>query len=132
MTAHPNHETILVAEDSEPVCEIIELLLGPVGYRVLRASNGDEALLLAHRTPRIDLLMASFELPEIPFAELVGRFAAIHPGAPVILISGGHDPIETPMPFERLTKPFTVAELRDTVRRALGTRPLVTEASCAA
>lgn len=132
MIAPPNIETILVVDDCEPVCEIIELLLGPVGYRVLRASNGEEALLLAHGDLTIDLLMAASDLLEMPFAELAGCFAAIHPAAAVILLSNGHDPIATPAPFERLTKPFTVAELRDTVRRALGARRIVAEASYAA
>jgi len=131
MTSSPDSKTILVADDCAPVGELIELLLCRVGYRVLRATNGADALRLARKT-RIDLLLSNLDMPKMRGDELAVRFAAIHPAAPVVFLSSFDHPDEVSEPLDVLTKPFTVAELRDTVSHALRQRaalPTVAQAA---
>ena len=115
-------ESILVVDECEPLCELIEVILCRVGYRVLTATNGADALALAGSSPKIDLLLSDVELPGMAGDELAVRFVTLHPLAQVILVSSLNYPNAITVPFEFLAKPFTVTELRNTVRRALRTR----------
>lgn len=132
MTSSTGTETILVVDDCEGVCEVIDVLLSRAGFRVLTATNGIEALELARDTPGIDLLMSNIDMPGMRGDELAAHFASLHPAAPVVFLSSWNDRITAAEPFAFLAKPFTVAELRDAVRRALGMRPALAETSCAA
>lgn len=126
----PTAETILVVDDYEAVCSIIELLLCRVGYRVLTATTCAEALQLAGDTPKIDLLIANLGMPEMPGEELAARFSEVHPFAPVLFTSGLLKSAVAARPL--LAKPFTVAELRRAVHHALASRPAFAETCRAA
>jgi DNA-binding NtrC family response regulator len=132
MDSRSTPETILVVDESESVCEVIEILLGRAGYRVLAAAKGTQALDLARDTPEIDLLMTSLDLPGMRGNELASRIAVLQPEAGVVFLSHHEFSARDSGPFETLTKPFTVAQLRDTVRRALRARRRIAEATCAA
>ena len=132
MNSSRTAETILVVDDSEAVCEVIDILLSRAGKRVLTATNGDDALEIARNNPEIDLLMSNVEMPGMRGDELASKFAAIHPSVPVVFIWSWDEPIAATEPFEFLAKPFTVAELRDAVSRALRARPAFAETPCAA
>jgi len=99
MTSSPDSKTILVADDCAPVGELIELLLCRVGYRVLRATSGADALRLARKT-RIDLLLSNLDMPKMRGDELAVRFAAIHPAAPVVFLSSFDHPDEVSEPLD--------------------------------
>lgn len=116
-------ETILVVDDSEALRELIEVILGMAGYRVFTAGNGPDALRLARRLPRIDLLLSDLEMPGMRGDELATRLARLYRSIPVLFVSSSDGPIETTEKFEFLAKPFTVAALRDCVRRALRMHP---------
>ena len=124
--------TILVVDDCEVLCELYEVLLCRMGYRVLTATTGAEALQVARTFPKIDLLISNVEMPEMLGDELAMRLASQHPSVSVLFLSIFNDPIDTAEPFEFLTKPFTVDELRNSVRRALRSRPALAENACAA
>jgi len=125
-------ETILVVDDREAVCEVIEVILGCAGYRVLTATNGTDALQLAQETPQIDLLVSEIEMPDMRGEELAACVTTFHPSARVIFVSSLTGPIESAEPFEFIAKPFTVSDLRNTVRRALRTGLAFAKTSCAA
>jgi DNA-binding NtrC family response regulator len=129
MTRPTTSETILVVDDNGALCELMEVILCSVGYHVLTAGNGTEALRLARNTPRIDLLLSDVDLPRMRGDELATHFSRLHPSAAVVFVSDSDGSIETTEPFEFLPKPFTVAALRDSVRRALRTRPARSETS---
>lgn len=120
-------ETILVVDDNLAVCELIEVILCSAGYHVLTAGNGIEALRLARHTPQIDLLVSDIEMPGMRGDELAGHFAALHPMVPVLFVSSTTGPIAAPRTYGFLAKPFTVPELRESVRRALRMRPEMLE-----
>jgi CheY-like chemotaxis protein len=114
----PDCKTILVVDDYEPVCELIELLLSRIGYRVLKASNGARALRLAASAP-IDLLLSNFNLPGMRGDELAVRFAMIHPSVPVVFLSIADHRLDLTEEQVVLFKPFTMLQLRDAVSRAI-------------
>ena len=118
----PIPKTVLVVDDFAPVCELVEALLCGVGYRVLKAVTGPEALRLA-RKDRIDLLVSNVALPRMRGDELADRFAEIHPSVPVVFLSSCDQPLKAAREREVLLKPFTMKQLRETVSRALARHP---------
>jgi len=125
----PHIETVLVVDDYEPLCDILETLLGRMGYRVLTATTSAEALQIARTFPKIDLLVSNVEMPVMHGDVLARRFAMLHPSTPVLFISSFNHPIYAVQPSRLLTKPFGITELRDAVRRALQMRPALAKAA---
>jgi DNA-binding NtrC family response regulator len=114
-------ETVLLVDDCKDMCTLVEILLCRFGYHVLAATNGDDAMDLARTTPEIGLLLTNLSMPGMRGDELAGRFSEIHPAAAVVFVTSfEHE--SAPKPFATLVKPFTIADLRATVRRALRNR----------
>lgn len=115
-------ETILLVEDEPSVSGMVGLALGWVGYRVLNAASGAEALRVweAHRG-EIDLLLTDIVMPDgVSGRELAARLLGEEPRLRVIYMSGYSAEIagcdlgpEGAVNF--LAKPFTVEELTRTV-----------------
>jgi two-component system cell cycle sensor histidine kinase/response regulator CckA len=121
-------ETVLVAEDSEPVREVTCGLLEALGYRVLAAAHGVEALGLArdHAGP-IHLLLSDVVMPKLGGPSLAEQFAELRPETRVLYMSGygedafvgGRGRTEPAL----LRKPFSQERLARAVRQALGGPP---------
>ena len=120
------HETILFVEDEEAVRILGEAALAGLGYRVLCAAAGAEALQLwqAHRH-EIDLLVTDLVMPGgINGRELAERLLPDQPKMPVIYMSGySHEVAGKDLALVEgrnyLAKPFDVAKLAATVRSNL-------------
>jgi PAS domain S-box-containing protein len=119
------HETILVAEDEDAVRQLIRAILERLGYAVLEARNGDEALALwREKAGGIDLLLTDVVMPRTNGPALAALVRATDPGARIIFMSGHMDeaivgrgalPPGTPL----LRKPFTSLALANLVRTVL-------------
>lgn len=82
-------ETILLAEDSESVREMTSEYLQSIGYTVLTAASGQEALQRAKESNQtIHLLLADIVMPEVNGPELAEQVALLRPGIKVIFTSG--------------------------------------------
>ena len=120
-------ETILLVEDDESVRTLVSLLLKDCGYHVLEASGGQEAIALCEAdAPRIDLLLTDVLMPLMHGPDLADYIRALRPTLPVLYISGFVDEATLrrltdgdPQPAF-LKKPFSAAELKQTIRRLLG------------
>jgi len=119
-------ETILLVEDDNFLRPSLCKLLTELGYRVLVAKNGAEALdLWKQHRERIDLLLADLILPGgMNGKELSTQLLRENPKLKVIHASGysadivGKDfPLKEGLNF--LTKPFQAQKLAETVRRTL-------------
>jgi PAS domain S-box-containing protein len=113
---------ILMVEDEPQVRALTSRVLTQLGYEVLAAEDGTEALALAaaHHGP-IALLLTDMVMPRMGGGELVRRMRELLPELPVLLMSGYSEELvaaEHPdHPF--LAKPFTPAELAEAVGRVL-------------
>jgi len=116
-------ETVLVAEDSEPVRELTRELLESLGYAVLTAPGGQEALSVARaHAGAIDLLLADVSLPGPGGGRLAEELLEARPRARVLLMSGFGEGAESAGPGSAqaiLPKPFSSEQLARAVRSVL-------------
>jgi CheY-like chemotaxis protein len=118
-------ETILVVEDEEDVRKLAVRILERQGYKVLEASQGLDALLIAEKyKDLIHLLVTDVVMPKISGRELAERTASIRPEIKVLYMSGytdnaivHHSVLGEEMKF--IQKPFTVEGLARKVREVL-------------
>jgi signal transduction histidine kinase/CheY-like chemotaxis protein len=117
--------TILVAEDELGVRKMARLMLQKLGYTVLEAESGPDALKVAaeHRG-KIDLLITDVVMPGMGGGELAERMSVTRPGIRVIFTSGYIDDLVVEhgvstdrVPF--LQKPFSREQLGEKVRTLL-------------
>ena len=118
-------ETILVVEDTEGLRRMIRRMLEGIGYTVLVAADGEEALALAaDHSGAIDLLLTDVVMPKLGGAELANHLAARRPGLRVLFMSGytqgaiaQHGVLLEGVSL--LEKPFSRTDLTRAVREAL-------------
>jgi two-component system cell cycle sensor histidine kinase/response regulator CckA len=141
---HSGRETILLVEDDEAVRDAVMHELVVLGYTVLEASDGPEALRVAAAQParRIDLLLTDVVMPEMDGCALAARLRENQPELKVVFSSGyaravalGQSPRRSRDGF--LPKPYDAAALVHTICDVLGksqaAQPpsVVVSASCA-
>jgi PAS domain S-box-containing protein len=82
-------ETILLVEDDPALREMAATLLGRLGYTVLAAANGVEALSLKQQpgTGYIDLLFTDVVMPHMSGKELADRVQALYPRTRILFTS---------------------------------------------
>jgi nitrogen-specific signal transduction histidine kinase/CheY-like chemotaxis protein len=117
-------ERILVAEDEDGVRKLVCRLLKGLGYQVLEASRGRQALALAEAADRIDLLLTDVRMPDLSGPELADLLQAARPGLRVLFMSGYIDDPELRQQLASgsaavLDKPFTTQQLAERVRAVL-------------
>jgi two-component system cell cycle sensor histidine kinase/response regulator CckA len=114
------HETILLVEDESGIRTMTRGYLESLGYKVLEAKSGREALQVSrlHQGP-IDLLVTDLAMPEMQGDELVRTMRQERPGIAAIFISGQVGREETDAQVSLLQKPFTFPELGRGVRTVL-------------
>jgi nitrogen-specific signal transduction histidine kinase/ActR/RegA family two-component response regulator len=116
-------ETVLVAEDSNAVREVTRELLEALGYTVMTAARGEEALQVARDHPGpIDLLLTDVVMPGIRGERLAEQLRAARPRVRTLFMSGygnGPAPGETGERGPVLRKPFDQGRLARAVRDVL-------------
>jgi nitrogen-specific signal transduction histidine kinase/CheY-like chemotaxis protein len=119
-------ETILLVEDDPSLREMATTLLERLGYTILAAANGIEALRLMERSPagRIDLLFTDMVMPHMDGQELAKRVLAASPPTRVLFTSAfTENAIVQQGGFARgtglLQKPFTPSALANRLREIL-------------
>jgi two-component system, cell cycle sensor histidine kinase and response regulator CckA len=122
-------ETILLVEDEAGVRELVARILVNLGYTVLEALDGEDALRVAQErgdTP-IDLLLSDIVLPRLGGKLLAERLSALYPRIKVLFISGYAEggivlSGSSMQSAAFLPKPFTASALARKVREMLGER----------
>ena len=114
-------ETILFVEDEETVRVIVAETLRGLGYTVLEAGGGAEAIRLASEPARaIDLLLTDLSMPGMNGRDLAGRLTADRPGLRVVYTSGyPPEAADVDAGAAYLQKPYDSSELASAVRRLL-------------
>ena len=129
LTPTGGSECVLIVEDEPAVRTLAGRTLAGLGYTVLEADNGREALRVAGDYPGpIDLIVTDVVMPELGGIELIEAFATARPEAAVLVMSGYLEPEnasstirDAGLPF--LPKPFAPDNLCQAVRAALDSRP---------
>jgi CheY-like chemotaxis protein len=123
---HSRHETILLVDDDAAVRNTVMHELVVLGYTVLEADGGPEALRVAEQQPRgrIDLLLTDVMMPEMDGCTLAARLRERQPGLKVVFSSGypqdvafGKSPHRSSDGF--LPKPYNAAALVHTLGAVL-------------
>jgi PAS domain S-box-containing protein len=127
--ATPAHAAakILVVDDNQGVLGIATDQLTSLGYHVLAASSGVEALELLRRDDKIDLLFTDVIMPgELAGRALAAKAMEIRPGLKVLFASGyfegalvGKGELENDVQF--LPKPYRKQELGRKIEEVLST-----------
>ena len=119
------NEVILIAEDDEQVRKIAARSLSLLGYTVIEAADGEEALeQYRRRDVGIDLLLTDIVMPRLGGKALAERLRATRPTLPILFMTG-HTTLGTVFDdpeSEVLEKPFTPRALAQKVRRLLDAR----------
>jgi CheY-like chemotaxis protein len=101
---------VLLVDDEDLVRTSTAQMLADLGYEVVEASSGKEAL--AHLDdPRISLIVTDHLMPDITGTEFAREVQARSHPAPILLISGYAELDDIAPDLPRLTKPFRESEL---------------------
>jgi PAS domain S-box-containing protein len=85
----PGTETILIADDEELILDFLKELLTPLGYVVISANDGIEAVdIYKTRSEEIDLVILNTGMPRLGGLETSRHLIAIQRRVKIILISG--------------------------------------------
>jgi CheY-like chemotaxis protein len=117
-------ETILMVEDDELVRLSVKTLIESLGYRVVSARNGREALEIVRQDAPIDLLFTDIVMPGgMQGPQLVAEARRLRPELKVLYTSG--HPEYSTLPYgldpgiEQLNKPYEPHELAAKLRGVL-------------
>ncbi len=123
-------ETILLVEDDPALREMAATLLRRLGYTVLVAANGIEALSLKQQreTGHIDLLFTDVAMPHMSGKELADRVHALNPRTRILFTSAytGNAIVHQGVlnqDVALLQKPFTPSALAQKLREVLDETP---------
>jgi two-component system, cell cycle response regulator len=87
----PGTEPLLLLVDDDPfMLDLLEGLLAPQGYRILRAGSGEEARALLAREP-VQLILCDQQMPGMSGTELLAHARRHHPQAVRIILSAARD-----------------------------------------
>ena len=117
-------ETILVVEDEAAVRKLTVQSLFDLGYQVVEAETGEQALTLLDRTPGVALLFTDVVMPQMNGHQLAQEALRRKPDLKVLYTTGYtrnavvHNGVLDPG-VKLLQKPFTLDALAHAVRRAI-------------
>jgi signal transduction histidine kinase len=118
-------ETVLLVEDADAVRSVVKRALVRLGYNVLEASNGPQAIGIALQQPNdIDLLLTDFVMPQMGGRELIDRLQELGLRSRVLIMSGYVDDALLrgggfPPGAAFIEKPFTAEHIGRKVREVL-------------
>lgn len=113
---------VLVAEDDEPMRDVISDVLTKAGYNVFPAVDGMVAIQELKKR-HYDVILTDYQMPRLNGLELLAFSQELMPETPVILISGAHPSLEQ-VAIERgafawIRKPVPMTQVLLIVRAAM-------------
>jgi CheY-like chemotaxis protein len=122
------HETVLVVDDERVILDVTREMLEGLGYRVLVAQSGADAMEIYRADHgKIDLVILDMIMPGMGGGEILDHMKAVNADCRVILSSGYSLNGEARTIMARgarlfLQKPFRLDDLSQKIREALGDR----------
>lgn len=118
-------ETILLVDDEEVILKVTREILESLGYLVLSANSGQEALsLFREKHHEIDMIILDMIMPDLKGSQTYDGFKEVSSPVKVLLSSGYSIDGQAALLIERgckafIQKPYTVSELSQKVREVL-------------
>ena len=116
---------VLVAEDEEFSRLLLMEALDDAGFEILEARDGYEALRLMDDPDGVEIVVSDINMPGCDGFAVVKRLREIHPGVPVILVTGRPDQLlsgAVAQPVRSFHKPFKLAAIVEAVQDMLASR----------
>ena len=120
-----SQKTILWVDDEEIALEVWSQMLQKLGYTVLQARYGYEALEIFEKNmDRISLVILDMRMPGMDGCEVYDRLKEIKPETKIIIVSGYIDQYSVDKILKRnfndyIEKPFKLKELSDKIEEVL-------------
>jgi CheY-like chemotaxis protein len=116
---------ILLADDDAATRDLVKRALEGDGHTVQVTQDGSEALDRVKAAQPFDLLVSDVEMPLLDGVKLAERASALQPGLRILLMSGFAEQLERAKTLKgphvaAISKPFTLDQVRATVRKLLG------------
>ena len=117
--------TVLLAEDERQVRLVAKTLLESLGFKVIEAANGLNALELYRKNSEtVTLVLTDMGMPVMDGYELFRELNKLDPSLPVIISSGfSDDAITSKISCENiaglLSKPYKFEQLRETLKKVM-------------
>lgn len=119
---------ILLTEDDEAVQAFVARALQMDGHTVITADDGEDGYdRMIEHDGEFDLLLSDIKMPFMDGIELAHTVAKHFPHMPILLMTGYADQREradsvNAVVVDVVSKPFSLAEIRSAVKRALAAR----------
>lgn len=112
------NKTALVVDNDPLVMLGTVVMLREIGYIVVSALSGEDALDMIARGKVPGILVTDYSMPNMTGVELAHAVIRLHPNTRVLVVTG-HSELDEELPaqWRLLTKPFSSAELRDALVR---------------
>jgi PAS domain S-box-containing protein len=117
--------TILVVDDEEMILRLSRQLVNRLGYDVLTAADGEEALrVFQHHGERIVCVLLDLTIPKLDGISTLAELRRLRPGIPVILCSGYSEQtaarrLSQAEPSGFIQKPYRLGDLQAELERVL-------------
>ena len=115
--------TVIVVDDEEVIRHFYEHTLTELGFSVITAANGMEALKKCEgNSEPFDLAILDWLMPVMNGSLTKKHLEEKYPGMPIIIASGSVDPSEVALNKNQffLSKPFNAARLKEVITHILG------------
>ncbi|MDR3472078.1 MAG: PAS domain S-box protein [Devosia sp.] len=117
-------QTVLVVEDDPRVRRLTVTRLGELGYQVVEATNGAEALAVLSNSTGVELVFTDLVMPDMSGYELAARVRELYPQIRLLLTSGYAEEFANSdrlfsEQLRLLRKPYRLADLAAAVHRAI-------------
>ena len=87
----PNEIAVLVVDDEEPVRKFVERVMQSAGYQVAVAGDGPQAIEVAEKMTRLDILVTDLMMPDMLGDEVARRLRQHEPRLKVLYLTGYSD-----------------------------------------
>ena len=124
LDGHTGNETALVVDDQPDVLDAVVALFRDMGYEVLSANNGKDAIEIIKRTPNINILFTDVLMPGMNGVALAQEARKLDANIKIILASGFPAPAIAAENadfenFSFINKPYRLADLLKILRKAV-------------
>jgi CheY-like chemotaxis protein len=121
-------QVILIIDDEEKIRSVLSKIVDQLDLIPLAARDGLEALNLL-QSKKIDLIITDLMMPQMDGLTFIVKSREINPRIPIAVISGYGDVKNATLALTRgafnfITKPFTIKEVENIIRKGLRLREL--------